>query len=133
MAHKRLKKAGLAIIFFWFLIGGIGHFLAPDFFLKIVPPDLPFRIQAVYISGFFELLGAIGLCHNKTRRMAGIGLFVLTIAVTPANVYMWTHPQLFPTIPEILLGLRLILQLALLATIWWATFSDLGTKHPHHI
>ncbi len=133
MAHKRFQKIGLAIIFCWFLIGGIGHFLAPDFFLKIVPPNLPFRIQAVYISGFFELLGAVGLCYSKTRKMAGIGLFILTIAVTPANVYMWTHPQLFSTIPEILLGLRLVLQLALLATIWWTTFSDLGTKHPHKI
>lgn len=115
------KKIALVIVFTWFALGGIGHFVAPDSFLKSIPPDLPLRIQAVYISGFFELVGAAGLLHWRSRRAAGIGLFMLTIAVTPANVYMWLHPQLFPQIPEILLALRLPLQIVLLACIYWAT------------
>ena len=119
-----LKKFALGFVFLWFLIGGAAHFLTPDFFLKIIPPDLPLRIQAVYISGFFELLGAAGLLHIQFRRAAGIGLFLLIIIVTPANIYMWRNPQLFPQIPEILLGLRLILQVALLAIVWWSTLPD---------
>ena len=115
------KKLALAFVFIWFVVGGIGHFIAPEFFLKIVPPSLPLRIQAVYISGFFELLGAFGLLILKCRRAAGIGLMALTVAVTPANIYMWLSPQLFPTIPETLLGVRLLVQLVLLALIWWAT------------
>ena len=118
------KKFALAIVFTWFTLGGIGHFVAADSFLKSIPPDLPLRIQAVYISGFFELVGALGLLHLRSRRAAGIGLFMLTIAVTPANVYMWLHPQLFPQIPEILLALRLVLQLILLACIYWATLPE---------
>ena len=119
-----LKRFAVAFIFLWFIIGGIGHFWLPDFFLKIIPPTLPFRIEAVYISGFFELLGAVGLLRPKYRQSAGIGLFLLTIAVTPANVYMWRNPQLFPAIPEILLALRLVLQAILLVLIVWATRDD---------
>lgn len=111
------------IVTAWFFIGGIGHFAAPGFFLKIVPPHLPWRLQAVYISGFFELAGAAGLLFAQTRRRAGIGLFLLTIAVTPANIYMWQNPQLFPSIPQALLAWRLVLQVLLLAAIWIAAIS----------
>ncbi len=117
----RYKTLVLLVVFAWFLIGGIGHFVAPQFFLKIVPPALPYRIEAVYISGFFELLGAAGLLVERLRRAAGIGLLALTVAVTPANIYMWANPQLFPAIPETLLALRIVLQIVLLAGIWWAT------------
>lgn len=117
----RYKTRVLVVVFAWFLIGGVGHFVAPQFFLGIVPPALPYRIEAVYVSGFFELLGAAGLLVVRLRRAAGIGLLALTVAVTPANVYMWANPQLFPAVPETLLALRLVLQLVLLAGIWWAT------------
>ncbi len=128
IALKPSKYFALLLVFAWFFIGGIGHFIAPDFFLKIVPPSLPLRIQAVYISGFFEVLGALGLLHTQYRQWAGIGLFLLTITVTPANVYMWLHPHLFPNIPELLLGFRLILQALLLVTIWWAATPEPQTK-----
>ena len=118
MSHK---KIALSIVFLWFAIGGTGHFLAPDFFLKIVPPALPMRLPAVYLSGLFELVGALALLHTKYRRAAGIGLMCLSIAVTPANVYMWQHPELFPQVPEALLLMRLVLQAFLLWLIWWST------------
>ena len=116
-----IKKAALAVVFLWFAIGGVAHFVAPAFFLKIVPPSLPYRMEAVYVSGFFELLGAMGLLLPRLRRAAGIGLVALTVAVTPANVYMWANPTLFPAVPQVLLALRLVLQVMLLAAIWWAT------------
>ena len=115
------KKIGLAFVFVWFAFGGIGHFVATDFFAKIIPPEWPWHVEAVYISGVFELLGAAGLLFSKTRKAAGIGLFMLTIVVTPANIYMWRNPQLFPQIPEILLSLRLMIQIFFLAVIWWST------------
>ena len=114
----RSKTIAVVIVFSWFLIGGIGHFVAPEFFIKIIPPGLPWRMAAVYISGAFELLGAAGLLHPRTRPAAGVGLLLLTLAVTPANVYMWQHPQLFPRIPQSALAGRLWLQLLLLLAIW---------------
>lgn len=115
------KKIALSVVFLWFAIGGVGHFAAPGFFLKIVPPALPWRLQAVYLSGFFELAGALALLCTKYRRAAGIGLVVLTLAVTPANVYMWLNPALFGSVPEVLLLMRLVLQAGLLWLIWWST------------
>jgi uncharacterized membrane protein len=122
------RKLLLTLVFLWFTIGGAGHFLAPDFFIKIIPPDLPYRLEAVYVSGFFELLGAAALLVTALRRPAGIGLIALTVAVTPANVYMWANPGLFPAIPEVVLALRLVLQAALLAAIWWSTQRPAGWR-----
>ena len=117
----RSRKIALAIVFLWFAIGGVAHFVMADSFLKAVPPSLPYRIEAVYISGVFELLGALGLLVAGLRRRAGIGLFVLTLLVTPANVYMWQHPELFPMVSEGFLLVRLGLQAVLLAVILWST------------
>lgn len=83
----------------------------------MVPPGLPWPLTIVYVSGVFELLGAGGLLIRRLRRLAAWGLFALTIAVTPANVYMWQTPALFSSIPQWILGWRLILQLGLLTTI----------------
>jgi uncharacterized membrane protein len=116
-----LKYVGLGIVFLWFAVGGVFHFVTPDAFERIVPPYVPAPLAMVYISGFFELLGAVGILFPKWRSRAGIGLFVLTVCVTPANVHMWMHPELFPTISNTFLALRLPVQVLLLACIWWST------------
>ncbi len=110
----------LAFVFSWFFFGGLGHYVATDFFVSIVPPYIPWPLAVVYVSGVFELLGALGLLKPKTRRPAGIGLFLLTLAVTPANIHMWLHPELFPDFPAVLYAIRLVIQVGLLWTIWWA-------------
>ena len=53
------QKIGLAIVFSWFFFGGVGHFVITDFFVSIVPPSIPWPLAAVYVSGVFEILGAI--------------------------------------------------------------------------
>ena len=119
---SRKRVAGLTLIFLWFAIGGVAHFVATDAEMRIVPPYIPWPRAAVLVSGVFELLGAAGLLWAPTRRLAGIGLFALTIAVTPAHFYMLQAPELFPTIPYWMLIGRLPVQVALLALIAWATF-----------
>ena len=115
------KKIGLGIVFLWFFGGGIAHFVITDFFVNIMPPYLPMHYEAVYISGIFEILGAIGILLPRFRQLAGNGLFLLTLCVSPANVHMWLNPESFPDIPAEALSLRLIIQIALLACIWWST------------
>ena len=89
-----------------------------------MPPYAPYPEAAVAISGVFEIVGALGLLLQRSRRIAGIGLFVLTLAVSPANIYMSMNPELFPDISELALTLRLIIQVLLLGCIWWATTPD---------
>ena len=112
---------GIVIVFIWFFVGGIGHFVRTEFFLNIMPPYVPFHLVVVYISGLFEILGAIGLLFVVSRQMAGNGLILLTLCVTPANIHMWLNPHLFPDIPEYLLLLRLFIQVLLIGLIWWST------------
>lgn len=116
-----LKRAGLVVVFLWFTIGGVAHFALTEVEMRIVPPAIPWPRAAVLISGVFELLGAIGILIPATRRAAGIGLLLLTIAVTPANVYMLQHAELFSVARWALIA-RLLFQAALLALILWSTW-----------
>ena len=121
---NKLKIVGMAFVFLWFMGGGVMHFISPEFFLAIMPPSLPYHEAAVAISGVFEIIGAVGLLFQRTRRMAGIGLFVLTLAVSPANIYMSLNPELFPDVSDLALTLRLVIQVLLLTCIWWSTAAD---------
>ena len=89
--------------------------------MRIVPPWVSWPRAAVLVSGVLELVGAVGLLWRPTRPAVGIGLFLLTIAVTPCHVYMLQRPELFPAIPVWVLWLRLPIQVALLALIAWIT------------
>lgn len=117
---SKARLTGLGFVFLWFSIGGIAHFAATDLEVTIVPPYIPWPRAVVLITGIFELLGAVGLLIPSIRRAAGVGLFVLTIAVTPANVYMLERPDLF-SVPYWALILRLPLQIGLLALIAWSS------------
>ena len=116
-----IRYAGIAVVFAWFFGGGITHFTNADFFIAIVPPWWPWPLFAVYAIGVFEVLLAILIIWPKTRSLAGWGLIALTIAVTPANVHMWLHPEQFPDVSEAALSIILVVQVLLLALIWWST------------
>ena len=118
----KARLAARMFVFLWFLIGGIAHFVAAETEVRLVPPYVPWPHAAVAVSGVFELLGAGGLLFAATRRAAGMGLFALTICVTPVHVYMLQQPELF-AVPYWLLVLRLPVQVALLALIAWSTFA----------
>ena len=104
---RNLNLLGISVFFIYF---GVDHFINPDFYLSIMPPSFPLHLEAVYISGLFEILGGIGVLLSKTRKLAGWGLFALLIAVYPANIYMALTPEAFPDIPLSALYFRLVLQ-----------------------
>ena len=113
--------AGRLFVFTWFFIGGVMHFAITEPFLRIMPPYIPFHLACVYISGAFELLGAFGILYKPTRSFSGYGLMALTAIVTLANVQMYQHPDLFPSIPEWWLVIRFPLQALLIWLIWWSS------------
>jgi len=100
--------------------GGAGslHFIHPEFYLRIVPPYIPAHLAMVRISGFFEIVGGLGLLIPRTRRMAAWGLIALLVAVFPANLYMATNPidAGAVSIAPVFRWGRLPVQLLL---IWW--------------
>ena len=104
---RKLILLGLAA---FFINVGVDHFVNPDFYLDIMPPAFPLHAEAVYISGFFEVLGGISVLVPRLRKIAGWGLLALLVAVYPANIYMALNPEIFPDIPVTLLYIRLAFQ-----------------------
>lgn len=122
------RTLGIAFVFSWFFFGGLGHFVVEPFFTSIVPPYIPYPREVVYISGVLEILGAFGLLIPRLRRLAGACLFLLTLAVTPANIHMSLHPELFvhlapaalASVFSLILAFRLVVQVFLLGVILFA-------------
>jgi len=84
MLHLVSRYALAAI----FAGAGLLHFIRPATYLHIMPPVLPVPLALVYVSGFFEIAGGLGLLFGATRWWAALGLVLLLVAVFPANVYM---------------------------------------------
>ena len=112
---RDIARVSLALLF---MVASSLHFIT-DVELKIIPPILPLRREALYITGIFELLGGIGLLIPRFQRAAAWGLVALLVIIFPAN---WYH-----AVKKIQLGgilnspvyhvVRLPLQAVL---IWWA-------------
>lgn len=104
-----------------FVLAGLNHFVNPAFYLKIMPPYLPWHLPLVYLSGFFETALGVLLLVPAFTRAAAWGLVALLIAVFPANIHMAVNPQLYPDMSPTALWLRLPLQAVLVAWAYWYT------------
>ncbi len=122
-ARRRRLRAVLASI----MVGiGLLHFLAPGPFVRIVPASLPAPLVLVLVSGFFEVLGGLGLLVPRARRAAGFGLVLLYLAVFPANINMALHPEISAPygLPVWSLWARLPLQAVFIAWALWVGRED---------
>lgn len=118
---KRIMQWLLGLLF---VAAGVNHFVHPDFYVRIMPPYLPWHLELVYLSGVFEIiLGALLLVPSYTR-LAAWGLIALLLAVFPANLHMALNSHLFPEIPAAALWLRLPLQGVLIAWAYWFTREE---------
>ncbi len=105
----------------FFVLAGINHFANSAFYLRLMPPYLPWHLFLVNLSGLCEIGLGILLLIPKFTSLAGWGLIALLIAVFPANIHMAINPQLFPEFSPLLLWLRLPLQFGLIAWAYWYT------------
>jgi uncharacterized membrane protein len=117
---SRARAVSRIVLAALFAAAGILHFATPGFYLRIMPPYVPFPLAAVWLSGAAEIAGGIGLLVPRLRRPAAIGLILLLIAVFPANLHMALNPGRFADLSPLLLWLRLPLQPLLMAWVWWA-------------
>lgn len=83
---------GLAAMF---VLTGVAHFVNPlrRDMIAIVPPRLPAPGVLVTTTGVLELAGAAGLLYPPTRVAAAACLFLLMLAMFPANVYAARMPN----------------------------------------
>jgi uncharacterized membrane protein len=122
---KTLVLWGLAAIM---TQGGIMHFVATRFYVRIMPPGIPAPEAIVYLSGVIESGLGLALLPARTRRWAAWGLVATLIAIFPANIYGATsagtdHPAM-PGVPVWAAWLRLPLQLPLIAAAYWFTQDE---------
>ena len=82
---QRMRARVALSIFFGFT--GIGHFIKTDALVAMMPAALPYRLELVYLTGIFELLGAVGIWITQIRALTGACLIIMLIAFLPVNIY----------------------------------------------
>lgn len=120
--NRETFRSGFRLLLAAAMIGvGVMHFTREPFFTRIVPAWLPAPRFLVYLSGVFEVALGAGLLWPRARKLCGLGLVALYVAVFPANVNMVVHPELGGTVPVWALWLRLPLQLVLIGLAYWVS------------
>ncbi len=106
-----------------FFFTGVDHFLNTDRYLPMMPPYVPWPLAMIYVSGFFELLGAAGLLLRSTRRWAAYGLVALLVAVFQANIYVALKGASIAGLPSnpLYYWLRLPLQFVFIGWALWCS------------
>jgi uncharacterized membrane protein len=128
--EEMLRKISLILLAGFFILAGANHFRVPEFYLPMMPDWLPWHRALIAASGAAEMLGGIGLILPKWRRLAGWWLIAVLAGVFPANVHMLLHdvPLAGNHVPAWILWIRLPLQVALMAWVWWA--KERGASSP---
>ena len=112
-----MSNNGLYIMAGLYIFAGLMHFYKTKFYMRIMPPFIPFHMAMVYLSGAAEISLGILLFFPAYSAFAAWGIIVLLVAVFPANIYHLTSTKPGRGIPRWVLYFRLPLQGAL---IWWA-------------
>ena len=119
MNYKKIKTFILYLMSFLYIKIGIDHFTDPGWFIQIVPPYLSYKLELVYISGFFEILFGLLILFKRTRFYASWGLILLLAAVFPANIYLAQTNGAAMNIPSSTAWLRLPFQSLLIIIAYW--------------
>ena len=118
---KLFKHITIYVMSLLYIIIGIKHFIDPEFFIAIVPPNIPFKKEVVLISGLIEILLGILLLFNHTRKFASWGIILLLISVFPANIYLYISesPREILVITKNQALLRMPFQIPLIIISYW--------------
>jgi uncharacterized membrane protein len=119
--RSALRMLGRVFVLFWFIVGGVGHFMLTNMFASIVPPYIPFPREMVYLTGVLEIAGALALLYKPLRHTAGLCLIALTICVTPVHIHMLIAADRYEAVGPVALWARLLFQPVLLWIIWAST------------
>jgi uncharacterized membrane protein len=84
LASSKRARVGLSL---FFLVAASQHFVNTEAMAAMIPPSIPYQIGLTYLTGVFELLGAIGVWIPGLVRLTGFLLILLLIGILPANIY----------------------------------------------
>ena len=122
---KRLssfREAGRGASVIMFLFTGSSLFTSMKYdFAAMIPDPLPNGLWVIYLTGVFEIAGAIGLLIPQTRRLAGICLVLLLVAMFSANVNAALNDLRLGGQDPPSLWLRTPMQLLYIGMVWWTS------------
>ena len=118
------RTAGRGALVAMFLFTGASHFTGMKYdFAAMIPPPLPNDLWVIYLTGLFEMAGAVGLLIPRTRKLAGICLVLLLAALFPANVYAALNEIPLRGEAATPLWIRTPMQLLYIGMIWWTSIK----------
>jgi uncharacterized membrane protein len=106
-----------------FILAGFNHFRDPDFYLRIMPPYLPWPSALHLTAGVFEVVLGVMLLVPRFQKLAAWGLIALLVAFFSVHIHMVVHHDQYEVRLR-LLWIRLLLQFVLIALAWWFTKID---------
>jgi uncharacterized membrane protein len=116
---SKRARVGLSV---FFLFTGLGHFIRTQEMAAMLPLNVPYRIELVYLTGILEILGAVGVWIPRLTRLTGFLLIVMLVAILPANIYSAINRVDFGghDAGPVYLLVRIPFQLFVL---WWTYFA----------
>ena len=128
---EKYKLTTIYIMSFMYVLIGIRHFADPQYFLDIVPPQLPSKLFLVYFTGLIEVVGGAAILAPKTRKVGAYLLIFLLVSVFPANIYLYISetPQNLLGISKMDALIRMPFQIPLILLAFWHSKEN----HPNWV
>ncbi len=72
----------------FYVLAGLNHLVNPDFYVAIIPPELPEPEWLNLCAGLAEIVLGVYVLEPRVRVLAAWGLVALLVAIFPANLYV---------------------------------------------
>jgi uncharacterized membrane protein len=119
------REAGRIALVIMLLFTGFSHFSSLKYdFAAMIPDPLPNDLWVIYATGVFEIAGALGLLIHRTRRLAGVCLVLLLVAMFPANVNAIINGIPLGGNAPTPLWVRAPMQLLYIGMVWWTSIKN---------
>lgn len=84
---KLFPKIAVIVLALFYVLGGINHFINPDFYLPLIPDYFPNPALLNLSSGAGEVVAGIAVLLPSTRKLGCNAILFLLIAFLPAHIY----------------------------------------------
>ncbi len=115
---NQAKRILMWVMAAFYVLGGFNHLMNPEFYLAIMPPNLPSPEWLNVLSGLAEIALGVYLLEPRTRVLAAWGIIALLVAVFPANVHAASEGMGGGYV-------RLPFQALFIVWAWWYTRPDM--------
>jgi uncharacterized membrane protein len=118
---KRVVKLVFKVLLgVFFILGGINHFVRPDFYLNLMPDYIPSHEIMVQLSGVTEIIAGVMLLIPPISRWGA--WFIIAHLVVFFTVHFWMIQHAadrYSDIPLVALWFRIVLQVIFIAWAMW--------------